>query len=450
MNNVLSLFQSNKMGVTQEEVDVFVTKAYNENPEACVRTIFHIRDIRSGQGYRDYFRKAMVTLSKLNEKVSIQLLEKVAEYGRYDDLIYISGNKNIEAKALSIYSRELLAGNTMAAKWTPRESSKNNNKKFFAKRLRNYMKLDAKSFRKLVSGLTNVAEQKMAANKWNDIEYEGLPSICLARSMNAFTKHDKERINDYLSKVKSGDANINTSTLDPIGVFMQRETLDSDIIQVFWDNLENTIPEGVSVLSIIDTSGSMDEDVPNTNYTALDVALSFGSYVATKSTGIWKNMFVNYDDNARLHYIPNDMPIKDVFDFVESTDWGGGTSIESSINSIISFLKDNNLDDVPDYLVIFSDMELNGDIRIEDAPALMKKMFTDAGFNKVPVIVNWNICGDSMPNADVGNGFINVTGFGKNTLTTILTSPSDITPMNMMKETIYNGRYDSLLDWKTL
>lgn len=450
MRKVLNLFQANKMNTDIGFVAGLVDEAFEEDREATIRTLFYSRDVRGGEGYRKFFREAMSHLIKKDKDLVISTIDKIPEYGRFDDLVFIKGDPDVERKCLSVFAREINKGNALAAKWCPRESSSNNEKKFFAKRLRNYMKRDAKSFRKLISELcanADVPEQKMSANDWESIHLEKMPSKCLVRNINALIRHVPEHVKSFLSEVKKGNVKLKTTNLSPVDICVQSRTVDKEQVNMFWEELDNFIPEDTTILSMVDTSGSMSRPVPNTNYTCLDVAVGFGTYVATKSSGIWKNTFLTYSEHSKLESIPRNSNIVDVLDNMRKSHWGYSTNLESSVDAMVQYMKDGGAteNDVPDYIIIFSDMALNGKIRISDAPAVVKKMLKHAGYKKSPIIVNWNIGGSTMPNAEIGDGYMNVSGFAPNTLETILTSPEDITPMAHMKRVIYSERYDNLV-----
>lgn len=450
MRKVLNLFQSNKMLTEKQFVAELVDSALAEDEDATIRTLFYSRDVRGGEGYRKFFREAMSHLATTHKDMVCNLIEKVPEYGRFDDLIFIKGDPDVERKCLSVFAREINKGNVLAAKWCPRESSSNNDKKFFAKRLRNYMKKDAKSFRKLVSALcanADVPEQKMSANDWESIAIEKMPSKCLSRNMNALTRHVPKNVEAFMESIKKGEVKLKTTTLSPVDIYVQRDVVDKDQVNMFWQELENYIPEGVTVVPMIDTSGSMNTKVANTNYSCMDVAVSFGTYVATKSSGLWKNTFLTYSERSKLEFVPNNSNIVNVLEHIATSHWGFSTNLESAVDSMLEYMKSGNAtsEDVPDYIIIFSDMQLNGNIKIEDSPALVRGMFASSGYDKFPIIVNWNIGGSEMPKADVGHGYMNVTGFAPNTLSTILTSPEDISPLGHMKRVIYSERYDNLV-----
>lgn len=48
----------------------------------------------------------------------------------------------------------------------------------------------------------------MCANKWQDVKYERVPSVCMKNNKGSFEGHDKERFTQYLEDVKAGKKTI--------------------------------------------------------------------------------------------------------------------------------------------------------------------------------------------------------------------------------------------------
>lgn len=61
--------------------------AYAEDPEIAVRIALWARDVRGGAGERQLFRDIAGWLQKRDESVTLRVLGKVPEVGRWDDLL---------------------------------------------------------------------------------------------------------------------------------------------------------------------------------------------------------------------------------------------------------------------------------------------------------------------------------------------------------------------------
>lgn len=55
----------------------------------------------------------------------------------------------------------------------------------------------------------------MAKRKFSEIDYSRVASVCFKRNKKTFKYHDKDRLVEYLSKVKKGEAKINAGALKP-------------------------------------------------------------------------------------------------------------------------------------------------------------------------------------------------------------------------------------------
>lgn len=55
----------------------------------------------------------------------------------------------------------------------------------------------------------------MSKRKWSEIDYSRVASVCMMRNKKTFAFQDKERLREFLVKVKKGEAKINAGALKP-------------------------------------------------------------------------------------------------------------------------------------------------------------------------------------------------------------------------------------------
>jgi hypothetical protein len=115
-------------------------------------------------------------------------LEYIPIYGRWDDVFAVYEKHPKIAKDFIIEQFKNKDENTFGlfCKWFPRKG------KVF-EITRKELGLTPKELRKILVENTKVVEQKMSAKKWEDINYEAVPSKAFNLYKNAFEKHDNDR-----------------------------------------------------------------------------------------------------------------------------------------------------------------------------------------------------------------------------------------------------------------
>ena len=161
-----------------------------------------------GKGEKDLFYKL---LAALPVEAAMATLHLVPHFGYWKDYLLMQGVAGIDAavkdKALSLLADQLLKDAaeleaaekeartpnlTLAGKYAPREGSAFDG---LAKRLSTHLfgnkneAASARKYRKLVASLNRAlltTEVLMAANRWAEIEFARVSSLCLQRSRKAF------------------------------------------------------------------------------------------------------------------------------------------------------------------------------------------------------------------------------------------------------------------------
>lgn len=91
-----------------EEITNRFLRAYAEDADLAMKTLFFARDIRGGIGERRVFRTILKWLAD-NEPQSLEKnIQYIAEYGRYDDLLVLMGT-TCEGKVLHLIKKQLAA-----------------------------------------------------------------------------------------------------------------------------------------------------------------------------------------------------------------------------------------------------------------------------------------------------------------------------------------------------
>jgi hypothetical protein len=293
-------------------------------------------------------------------------------------------------------------------------------------------------------GLTNVVETKMCAKDWNSIEFGKIPSLAASRYQKAFGRNATANYNAYKEALSKGEAKINAGAVYPYDVIKGMFAGDVAVSAAQWEALPNFLGDD-KIIPMVDVSGSMTCKVGGDGVlSCMDVAVSLGLYIADKQQGAFKDLFLTFSENSKIEHLQGDIISK--LHQLKASDWGMSTNFESAFDEILRVAVANKVpqEDMPKYLLTFSDMEFNRCARGTDATALQlaKQKFAAAGY-ELPKIVFWNL------NARQGNvpvrfdqeGTALVSGFSPSILKSILSAKA-FSPKDIMLTALMDERYN--------
>jgi hypothetical protein len=418
--------------------------AYVEDKDVALRIAQWARDARGGSGERDLFRQILSYLEKHDKDAAAKLLTKTPEIGRWDD-IFVFKDKDLKSKAFTMLGDALRARNGLAAKWTPRQGP-------LAAEIRTFFGMSPKFYRKSLVELTNVVEQQMCANKWDEINHSHVPSLAASRYKKAFSRHGT-KFAEYVEKLKKGDTDVkvNASAVYPYDVlkgvasfhyslnFGQTE-LDHIVAQ--WEALPNYVGDA-SILPLVDVSGSMNTGVAGGKTTAMDVAVSLGLYLADKNKGKFKDTFLTFSSKPELLHLKGNV-VQKAQQMVKSS-WDMSTDLHKALDKILSTAVAGKVpqSEMPQMLLILSDMQFNQCVKHDDtALGMIKRKYSEAGYD-APAIVFWNInAKDNVPVKHDKSGVALVSGFSPAIVKSVLsTDMEQFTPEGIMLKTVMVDRY---------
>ena len=461
-------------------------KAFAEDKALAMRLLFYLRDVRGGQGCRQLFRIIMRSLAELHPAFVVNNLENFLFYGRGDDLVCLL-DTSVES-AMFDYVNDVLAEDlasvrnggscSLLAKWLPSENASSVATVIDAKRFIKGLGLTPKAYRKRLSELRkaiNIVETLMSQNKWDEIEFDKLPSRASMIYADAFEKHVKDNYYDYLMKLATGDSKVNAGALYPYDIIHKiREKANAStwcftpterikrkdvlLLDAMWKALPNYFEEAgkeETGLCVIDTSGSM-------LGTPIEVAVSLGIYCADKAKGPFKNHFITFSANPELQEIKGDT-IVEKYHNLEHAHWGMNTDLVAVFKLILDTAIRNNLtnEEIPDKLYIISDMQFDQATSSRIKSTLIsriRKEFEDAGYT-FPAIVYWNVdtrdCG-MFQETKSGMNCCMVSGYSSSLFKSVIlgteyeevivngkkVTKTKLDPMTVMLNTLNNERYD--------
>ena len=425
--------------------------AFVEDSEVATRILQYGRDARGGAGERETFRKLFGYLLRTEPALASRVLAKIPELGRWDDVLITFGT-SIEREGLRMIAAALNAGDGLCAKWCPRQGAE-------ANKIRSYMKLTPKAYRKLLVGLSNTVEQKMCAQEWTDITYQHVPSVAAGRYQKAFLKHDPAGYTEYKAKLVSGEAKINASVAYPYDVIRSLTHGDKAVAVAQWKALPNYL-EGSeeNIMPVVDVSGSM-TSVASGSVTALDVAISLGLYVSERMGGVFKDTFMTFSGAPEMIKLKGDLSQR--YDQMSRSDWGMNTDIGAVFKLILSSAVKHKVDqkEMPTKILILSDMEFDQCITVGgtytagryatggspvsvSAMEFIEKEYAAAGY-KVPQVVFWNLNGRAGNSPVTYNkaGAALVSGFSPSIVKSVL-GGEEMTPLSILLKTVMIQRYE--------
>ena len=430
-------------------------KAYEENAELALKCLFYLRDVRGGQGERRFFRVCFKWLAVNDTEAALRNLPYISEYGRWDDLIYSCIDTPCKKEMLKIIEDQLaldLCSKTpsLLGKWMPSENASSKTTKAVADQLRTALGLSHRDYRKMLSFLRskiNIVEKLMSENRWDEIEFDKIPSKAGIIYKNAFARRDI-LAKKYEAFAKDKDTKVNAKTLYPYDIAHQAfyckmdDEVNREMIQKFWDNLPDYYNGRVeNSIAIVDVSGSM-------YGRPLEAAVSLGAYVAEHSKGLFANHFITFSSNPQLVKFEG-TDIVDKFRRAGTANWGGSTNIEKTMNLLLETAIKNEVpsSEMPTTLYIFSDMEFDQaseDLRVKNQTTFfesMRKIWATYGYT-LPKVIFWNLDGRSQNIPALGREFSYVSGLSPVMIETILGGKDGYDLM--IAKLVQSGRYDCI------
>ena len=365
-----------------EAVILLFKNAYEENPVYALKCLFYLRDVRGGQGERRFFRVCLKWAADHYTAAMQRNLEYVSEFGRWDDLYSFVGTK-LESAAFAIMKTQLeldvdCKTPSLLAKWLKSENTSSRESRMLGNMTRKYLGMTHKQYRKTLSILReriNVLERLMSENRWDEIEFDKIPSKAGLKYRNAFARRDIIKAK-YEAFAKDEKTKVNAKTLYPYecvaealkimgvgyGYYYGSPKLCSDtdrlMVNKYWDNLADYFNNATfNGMAIVDTSGSM---VREDAAAPINVAVSLGMYCAEKAQGPFHNKFMTFSSNPTFVEIEG-VDFCDKVSRMLKADWGGSTNIEAAfdlmLNTAIRYRCTQ--DEIPANLIVISDMEFD-------------------------------------------------------------------------------------------
>ena len=387
----------------QEIISRFV-RAFTEDPNLALKTLFFARDVRGGLGERKVFRVCLQWLAH-NAPASVKKnIPYVAEFGRWDDLLSLLGTP-CEKDAMLLIKKQLEAdlesmdmGDdvSLLAKWLPSVNASNAQTVQYAKKIARFLGMTDATYRKTLVKLREhirIIENSLREKDYS-FDYSKQPSKAMFKYRKAFYRNDGERYGEFLGKVSRGEAQLHTGTLTPYEIikpFFYEHVGDQEAsaIDATW-NAQEDFTRDENALVVIDGSGSM---YSRTDPMPATVALSLGIYYAERNTGAFHNHFITFSERPQLVEIKGETILEKVR-YCHDYNEVANTNIQKVFELILRAAVNNNVpqSEMPSTLYIISDMEFDCCARGAELTNFeyAKKIFAEAGYD-LPRVVFWNV-----------------------------------------------------------
>ena len=457
---------------SNEDVILLFKNALAENTLLAMKCLFYLRDCRGGQGERRFFRIAYKWLCNYDPLLAKKNLHLLSEYGRWDDLLYCTVGTPMEGRALDIIKKQLILDidcktPSLLAKWLPSENASSEKTKWLAKVVRKTMGLTSKEYRKTLSVLRkriNIVERLMSENRWDEIEFDKIPSKAGLIYKNAFARRDLIA-KKYEAFAKSKSTKVNASTLYPYEVVNKvtraegwqgprLSDTDRAMIEKYWENLPDYFNgDDSSIMCVVDTSGSMTWSGSGTK--PIDVAISLGMYCAERNKGPFKDHYISFSSRPQLIHIAGADFVDKVHRIYE-TNLCENTDLPAVFNLLkkMALRSDVNPADLPKTIVVISDMEIDSGSRAfgcydsnrykgwthETAATEMERIRQEWAWEglKLPKLVYWNVNARNDTILDSGPNVSFVSGCSPTLFKQVITGK---TGYDLMLEAITSERY---------
>lgn len=425
----LDIFASISRYNDTEEIITKFKKAIAEDKTLALANLLYILDIRGGKGERLLFKTMFRYLCQNEKEMALLILPKISQYGRWDYILE-GLDTLIDEEVISLIRNQLeedkmSASPSLLAKWLPSHRTHNINNEI-AKNLIKKLKITEEEYRKTLSLIRkklNLIENNLSKKDYSSIDFEKVPTKAMIKYRECFNRNCEEKYSKYLSEVNSGTKKINTSGLfcyEIVRNILLRLPIDVDLFDAMWKNQKDFLNGyDKNIMVIADTSGSMQ------SYGCLPLANSIGLaiYIAERNTGAFKNHFITFSENPKMHNIIG----KNIYEKVHNIDCEiANTDIDKVFELLLNTAIQSSIsqDEMPSHLIIISDMEFDQGVYSRQGTNFLgwKNAFEDKGY-ELPKVIFWNVAGNTMgvPTTKFENNVVMISGFSTAILENLLT-----------------------------
>ena len=392
--------------------------AYIENKELATQVLFWARAARIGSGERKTFHTILSEIGKTSPDFISDNAKTIAELGYWKDLVPYLHIPSVVA----VFAQAIRDKDRLACKWAPRKCAV----------LRDELNMTNKEYRKWLKKHSETIEQTMSMRKWGEVVYSSVPGAAMRKYSRAFGKNDFDRFDEWKND-KTSKASVSAT--------YPHEVLkcdDDKLAEKLWNNLPDLLSDSdENILPMIDVSGSMFGQ-------PLAVATSLGMYLAERTKGEFRDLFLTFSEHPELVKLEGDT-VGERLRRISNADWGMSTDFTKAYQHILDVAVKHDVvpESMPTMLLVLSDMQFNDSQRGgcwgTNEPMThfghMKEVYEKAGY-ELPKIVFWNLDAEMGTPAQCDDDSVAmVSGFSPSIMKAILNA-EEFTPMDVMMEAL--------------
>ena len=441
---------------TDQEIINRFSRAWAEDRDLAVRTLFYARDVRGGLGERRVFRVLLRYLAQTHPETVTRNLRAIAEYGRWDDILCLMDTR-CEADMIALVAEQLREDLrhdaqdepvSLMAKWLPSVNASNPDTVRAARRIARGLDMNEAAYRKTLAGLRErirILENNLRMRDYT-FDYQAQPSRAMFVYRRAFLRNDEQRYRRYMEMVSSGKATLHTSSVNPCDLMEQAlnfrgSPAERQVLDTSWKALED-FTDGRNALCVVDTSGSM---FGMGSPKPFSVAMSLGLYFAERNRGAFHGHFITFSQHPRLIEIKG-RDLVDKVQYCRSFMEVANTNIQAVFELVLRTAVVNRVpqSEMPETLYIISDMEF--DRCTVDASVTnfeyARQLYARYGY-RLPHLVFWNVQSRHVqqPVTKDERGVALVSGYTPRLFQQVITNK---TPYQLMLEVLNGDRYRAL------
>lgn len=477
LNKNLDFFgQAASMRGNKDVQNLFIY-AYNEDRTLALKNLVYLRDIRhGGLGERDSFRLCAEFLNDIRDNSALLgVLNKLQDFGRWDDVFYFADNFNEEiSERAFIIIKDQLAEDTFSlllgkeisllAKWLPNGNEAKESRRLFGRKMQKKLEMTPSKYRKTISMLRkelDLVEIKLASKQTDKIDYPNVPSLANLKYHKAFSRNDGDRYSDFLTKVASGEVAMNSSLNMPGDIIHkyhgERSSYSrrfsykpSTAIEATWLSMKDVFQEedkSDSIIVVADTSVSMRTEISSSSMTLWDVAEGLSIYTAERLSGPFENKLITFSSKPTFIKLPKNGTLYDKMQEYERHSIIDNTNIERVFQLILNTAIQNSAkqEDIPNKILVISDMQFDFMVDNDNTKSILRtfqRKFESFGY-KLPQIVFWDLnpWAERLPIQANDSGVAIASGYSTNVLLQILGN-NDLSPVQLMLDSLANPYFD--------